>query len=59
PTVISRFSNCPLKTASDLMENLPATLGAPLYEQQAIRLVSELKKIQVQALAIPINPKSG
>jgi Trk K+ transport system NAD-binding subunit len=59
PTVISRFSNCPLKTASDLMENLPATLGAPLYEQQAIRLVSELKKIQVQALAIPINPKSS
>jgi hypothetical protein len=41
------------------MENLPATLGAPLYEQQAIRLVSELKKIQVQALAIPINPKSS
>lgn len=55
PTVISRFSNCSLKIASDLMENLPATLPIPLYEQQAIRLVSELKKIQVQAIVIPIN----
>jgi Trk K+ transport system NAD-binding subunit len=55
PTVISRFSNCSLKIASDLMENLPATLPIPLYEQQAIRLVSELKKIQVQAVVIPIK----
>jgi Trk K+ transport system NAD-binding subunit len=55
PTVISRFSNCPLKITSDLMENLPATLPIPLYEQQAIRLVSELKKIQVQAMVIPMK----
>jgi hypothetical protein len=41
------------------MENLPATLGSPLYEQQAIRLVAELKKIQVQALAIPITAKNN
>jgi hypothetical protein len=41
------------------MENLPATLAAALYEQQAIRLVSELKKFKFKPCVIPINPKSG
>jgi Trk K+ transport system NAD-binding subunit len=59
PTVITRFSNCSPKIARDLMENLPATLAVPLYEHQARRLVSELKRIQVQAGVVSIERKVG
>lgn len=55
PTVIARFANCSPGAARDTLENLPATLSIPLYEHQARRLVNELRKIQVQAIAIPIE----
>lgn len=52
---IARISGCELSTARDLMNHLPQTLRLPLYKHQALRLVRELKKIQVLAQVIPIN----
>ncbi len=52
---IARISGCKLSTARDLMNNLPQTLKVPLYKHQALRLVRELKKIQVLAQVIPSN----
>jgi len=52
---IARISRCELSTARDLMNHLPQILNVPLYKHQALRLVRELKKIQVLAQVIPIN----
>jgi voltage-gated potassium channel Kch len=52
---IARISGCKLSTARDLMNHLPQTLKVPLYKHQALRLVRELKKIQVLAQVIPTN----
>ncbi|MFB2981746.1 hypothetical protein [Microseira sp. BLCC-F43] len=52
---IARISGCDLGTARNLMNNLPATLGLPLYKHQAQRLVRELSKLQAIARIIPIS----
>jgi Trk K+ transport system NAD-binding subunit len=48
-SAIARITGCDISTARSLMGQLPATLGFPLYSQQAHRLVRELRKVQVIA----------
>jgi Trk K+ transport system NAD-binding subunit len=54
--LITRIVGCPLGMARDLMTNLPGVLRSPLYHHQALRLVRELGRIQVNAEAIDILP---
>ncbi len=54
--LIARIAGCPLGLARDLMTTLPGVLRSPLYHHQALRLVRELGRIQVNAQAIQIRP---
>ncbi|WP_310412608.1 NAD-binding protein [Chamaesiphon sp. OTE_8_metabat_110] len=53
--IIGRISGCSLRTARDLMENLPRILDIPLYQHQAQRLVRALEQLRVKAKIIPIT----
>jgi Trk K+ transport system NAD-binding subunit len=46
---ITRIAGCSLSTATETMNHLPAVVPIPLYQNQALRLVRELTKIQTQA----------
>jgi Trk K+ transport system NAD-binding subunit len=48
-STIARISGCDLIVARGLMQQLPATLELPLYQHQALRLIRELRKVQVRA----------
>jgi Trk K+ transport system NAD-binding subunit len=48
-SAIARISGCDLSVARGLMHQLPATLELPLYQHQALRLIRELRKVQVRA----------
>ncbi len=54
--IIGRISGCSLRTARDLMENLPGILDIPLYQHQAQRLVRALEQVRVKAKIVPIDP---
>lgn len=54
--LITRIVGCPLGMARDLMANLPGVLRSSLHHHQALRLVRELGRIQVNAEAIEIIP---
>jgi hypothetical protein len=47
--LLVRIAGCSLPVARELVNNLPQTLPAPLYQHQAQCLVRELKKALVQA----------
>lgn len=53
--LMARITGCPLGMARDLMTNLPGVLRSPLYHHQALRLVRELGRTQVNAQAIEIT----
>lgn len=53
--LIARIAGCSLGMARDLMTNLPGVLRSPLYHHQALRLVRELGRIQVNAKVIEIK----
>lgn len=48
-SAIARITGCDLNTARSIMTGLPAILEVPLYTPQALRLVRELRKVQVKA----------
>ncbi|HEY9751596.1 MAG TPA: NAD-binding protein, partial [Coleofasciculaceae cyanobacterium] len=48
-SAIARITGCDLNTARSIMTGLPAILEVPLYNPQALRLVRELRKVQVKA----------
>lgn len=53
--LIARITGCPLGMARDLMTNLPGVLRSPLYHHQALRLVRELGRTQVDAQVVEIT----
>jgi Trk K+ transport system NAD-binding subunit len=55
---IVRITGCSLSTATEVMNQLPTIVPKPLYKHQALRLVRELSKIQIQAHLIPFSPTS-
>ncbi|NJL89817.1 MAG: potassium transporter TrkA [Coleofasciculaceae cyanobacterium SM2_1_6] len=55
--LMARITGCSLSMARDLMDNLPGVFRSPLYHHQALRLVRELGRIQVNAQVVPIQPK--
>ncbi|WP_210330788.1 MULTISPECIES: NAD-binding protein [unclassified Methylocystis] len=44
---IARISGCDFRLARDIMNRLPSKLAVPLYRQQGLRLVRELKTLGV------------
>jgi hypothetical protein len=55
--ILARISGCSLATARNIMDSLPATLGAPLYHAQALRLIRNLKRNRVKATLL--EPKDA
>lgn len=55
--LMARITGCSLSVARDLMDNLPGVLKSPLYHHQALRLVRELGRTQVNAQVVPIQPR--
>ena len=53
--LMARITGCPLGMARDLMTNLPGVLRSPLYHHQALRLVRELGRTQVDAQVVEIT----
>jgi Trk K+ transport system NAD-binding subunit len=49
---LARVGGCSLMTAQELLHNLPSVMPNLLYEQQAYRLVRELRSAQIKARAI-------
>jgi hypothetical protein len=50
---VARVTGCEVEAARHAMEGLPATIPAPLYKQQARRLVRELSRVRVEARLVP------
>ncbi|MFN9174789.1 MAG: NAD-binding protein [Synechocystis sp.] len=57
--ILSRISGCPLKQSRQAMDEAPQTVVTPLYHPQALRLVRDLKKIQVQSRLTQLTPAIG
>jgi voltage-gated potassium channel Kch len=57
--ILSRISGCSLKQARQTMAETPQTLVTPLYHPQALRLVRDLKKIQIQTRLTQLTPAGG
>lgn len=49
----AQISECSMKTATGLMDQLPGVLPVPLHRHQAQRLVRELSKVQLLAHLLP------
>jgi Trk K+ transport system NAD-binding subunit len=55
--LMARITGCTLSVARDFMDNLPGVLPLSLYHHQALRLVRELGRIQVNAQVVPSQPR--
>ncbi|MBD2653993.1 NAD-binding protein [Synechocystis sp. FACHB-383] len=49
-TAIARIAGCPLKTATETMNNLPATLPFKMYYYQAMKLKKMLQQNQIETV---------